>query len=188
MQLWPLLVLRTAVLIVSGAQQASIDPDNDYVTEQSDGEWRMFEQATSIPMDVMTAVIRAELGLAVQPGPVTVTAPLVEVDPASVVTLDLSTTSDEYDVAFEPDGSMRPGVEDEIARTAVQQRRGARCHPIRASAAEPDQEAQPGQPRRGADRHQSCGPRRPPHLSRRGTAKSSTSRPTASHSAGLASS
>ena len=118
--LWPLLVLRTAVLIVSGAQQASIDPDNDYVTEQSDGEWRMFEQATSIPMDVMTAVIRAELGLAAQPDPVNVTAPLVEVDPASVVTLDLSTTSDVYDFAFEPDGSLRPDVENEIARTAVQ--------------------------------------------------------------------
>ena len=40
--LWPLLV-RTAVLIVSGAQQAAIDPDNEYITAQSDGEWRMFE-------------------------------------------------------------------------------------------------------------------------------------------------
>ena len=62
--LWPLLVLRTAVLIVSGAQQAALDPDNDYVTEQSDGEWRMFEQAISVPMDVMTAVIKADLSLA----------------------------------------------------------------------------------------------------------------------------
>ena len=62
--LWPLLVLRTAVLIVSGAQQASLDPDNPYLTEQSGGEWRMFEQATSVPIDVMTAVIRADLGLA----------------------------------------------------------------------------------------------------------------------------
>ncbi len=62
--LWPLLVLRTAVLIVSGAQQAVLDPDNDYITEQADAEWRMFEQATSVPMDVMTAVIRADLGVA----------------------------------------------------------------------------------------------------------------------------
>ena len=62
--LWPLLVLRTAVLIVSGAQQAALDPDNAYVTEQSDGEWRMFEQATSVPIDVMTALIQADLGLA----------------------------------------------------------------------------------------------------------------------------
>ena len=59
-----MLVLRTAVLIVSGAQQAALDPDNDYVTEQTDAEWRMFEQATSLPIDVMTALIQAELGLA----------------------------------------------------------------------------------------------------------------------------
>ena len=115
--LWPLLVLRTAVLIVSGAQQASIDPDNDYVTEQSDGEWRMFELATSVPIDVMTAVIRADLGLAGQPEPVA--GSLVAVDPSSVATLDLSTASDAYDFAFDPDGALRPGVEDDAARAAV---------------------------------------------------------------------
>ena len=48
--LWPLLVLRTAVLIVSGAQQVVLDPDNEYLTNQSDDEVRMFEQATSVPM------------------------------------------------------------------------------------------------------------------------------------------
>ena len=63
-----MLVLRTAVLIVSGAQQAVLDPDNAYVTEQTDGEIRMFEQATSIPVDVMTALIKADLGLAADPG------------------------------------------------------------------------------------------------------------------------
>ena len=66
------------MLIVSGAQQAALDPDNDYVTEQSDGEWRMLEQATSVPMDVMTAVIKADLGLAVRPGRSRSTAPLVD--------------------------------------------------------------------------------------------------------------
>ena len=115
-----MLVLRTAVLIVSGAQQASLDPDNPYLTEQSDGEWRMFEQATSVPIDVMTAVIRADLGLAVGTGPVEVTVPLVDVDPAAVVTLDLAATSDVYDFAFENDGSLKAGVEDELARAAVQ--------------------------------------------------------------------
>ena len=66
--LWPMLVLRTAVLIVSGAQQAALDPDNAYVTEQTEGEIRMFEQATSMPVDVMTALIKADLGLADDPG------------------------------------------------------------------------------------------------------------------------
>jgi 4-aminobutyrate aminotransferase-like enzyme/Ser/Thr protein kinase RdoA (MazF antagonist) len=116
--LWPLVVLRTAVLNVSGAQQASLDPDNPYLTEQSGGEWRMFEQATSVPIDVVTAAIRADLGLAAPPAPVP--GSLLDVDPAAVVTLDLSTTSDVYDFAFEDDGSLKTGVEDELARAAVQ--------------------------------------------------------------------
>jgi 4-aminobutyrate aminotransferase-like enzyme/Ser/Thr protein kinase RdoA (MazF antagonist) len=117
---WPLLVLRTAVLLVSGAQQAVLDPDNPYLTDQSGGERRMFEQATSIPIDVMTEVIRADLGLAGDPLPVAVAVPLVDVDAASVVTLDLATTSDAYDFAFTDDGSLKLGVEDELARAAVQ--------------------------------------------------------------------
>jgi 4-aminobutyrate aminotransferase-like enzyme/Ser/Thr protein kinase RdoA (MazF antagonist) len=116
--LWPLLVLRTAVLIVSGAQQATLDPDNPYLSEQSGGEWRMFEQATSIPVDMMTAAIRADLGLAEPQEPVA--GSLVDVDPASVVTLDLATTSDVYDFAFDDDGSLKSGVEDDLARAAVQ--------------------------------------------------------------------
>jgi len=116
--LWPLLVLRTVVLIVSGAQQASLDPDNPYLTAQSGGEWRMFEQATSVPIDVMTEVIRADLGLAARPDPVA--GSLIDVDPTSVVTLDLATTSDVYDSAFENDGSLEAGVEDGLARAAAQ--------------------------------------------------------------------
>jgi 4-aminobutyrate aminotransferase-like enzyme/Ser/Thr protein kinase RdoA (MazF antagonist) len=116
--LWPLLVLRTAVLIVSGAQQAVLDPDNPYLTDQSGGEWRMFEQATSVPIDVMTETIKAELGLAVASAPVA--GSVVEVDPAAIATLDLSTTSDAYDFAFEDDGTLRAGVEDELASAAVQ--------------------------------------------------------------------
>ena len=53
-------------------------------------------------------------------GPVEVAVPLVDVDPASVVTLDLTTTSDVYDFAFSDDGSLTAGVEDELARAAVQ--------------------------------------------------------------------
>ena len=120
-----MLVLRTAVLIVSGAQQAVLDPDNPYLTEQSGGEWRMFEQATSVPMDVMTAVIKADLGLAAAPEPVTVATPLVDVDPASVVTLDLSTTSDVYDFAS-PTWLAERRLEDELARGGSARRRGPR--------------------------------------------------------------
>ncbi|WP_123025436.1 aminotransferase [Mycolicibacterium stellerae] len=118
--LWPLLVLRTAVLIVSGAQQAALDPDNAYVTEQTDGEIRMFEQASSIPVDVMTALIKADLGLAGKPGDVHVDTALIDgVDPAGVVTLDLSAQADAFDSAFVPGGWLRTDVESELARAAV---------------------------------------------------------------------
>jgi len=118
--LWPMLVLRTAVLIVSGAQQAALDPDNAYVTEQTGGEIRMFEQATSLPIDVMTALIKEELGLADALDAVAVDTALIdELDPAKVVTLDLSPQSDLYDSAFVPGGWLRSDIEDEFARAAV---------------------------------------------------------------------
>jgi 4-aminobutyrate aminotransferase-like enzyme/Ser/Thr protein kinase RdoA (MazF antagonist) len=116
--LWPMLVLRTAVLIVSGAQQAAIDPDNDYVTEHADGEWRMFEQAVSVPQDVMTALLRAELGMTAPPAQPAGTL-VAGIEPGSVVTLDLSVMSDIYDDAFAPGGWLRDDVEDAAARAAV---------------------------------------------------------------------
>ncbi len=117
--LWPMLVLRTAVLIVSGAQQATLDPGNAYVTEQTGGEIRMFEQATSLPIDVMTALIKKELGLADEPD-AGVGAVLIDgLDPATVVTLDLSSQSDAYDTAFEPGGWLPADIESELARDAV---------------------------------------------------------------------
>ncbi len=119
--LWPLLVLRTAVLIVSGAQQAVLDPDNDYITEQSDDERRMFELATSIPIDVMTAAIKADLGMSQPASAVPVQSQLIAVDRTSVVTLDLSTTSDLYDDAFDGSGVLPTEFESESARAALQQ-------------------------------------------------------------------
>ncbi|MDT4998117.1 MAG: hypothetical protein QOK12_222 [Mycobacterium sp.] len=116
---WPLLVLRTAVLIVSGAQQAALDPDNAYITEQSDDEWRMFEQATSVPIDVMTGVIRAELGLSTTAAVVSGEPLIADLDPASVTILDLSPTSGVYDSTFQPGAWLAADVEDELARAAV---------------------------------------------------------------------
>jgi 4-aminobutyrate aminotransferase-like enzyme/Ser/Thr protein kinase RdoA (MazF antagonist) len=117
--LWPLLVLRTAVLIVSGAQQAALDPDNDYVTNQSEDEVRMFEQSTSLPIDTMTGVIRAELGLAGTPAAVSGAPLIAGLDPASIITLDLSPTSERYDGAFRPGGWLAADLEDEFARAAT---------------------------------------------------------------------
>jgi 4-aminobutyrate aminotransferase-like enzyme/Ser/Thr protein kinase RdoA (MazF antagonist) len=115
--IWPLLVLRTAVLIVSGAQQVVLDPDNEYLTNQSDDETRMFDQATSVPMDVMTAVIRAELGFTEPPVAVHGEALIPGLDASSVRTLDLSATSEVFDVASE--GVAAPAFQNALARSAV---------------------------------------------------------------------
>jgi 4-aminobutyrate aminotransferase-like enzyme/Ser/Thr protein kinase RdoA (MazF antagonist) len=117
--LWPLLVLRTAVLIVSGAQQTVLDPDNDYLTVQSDDEARMFERATSMPIDVMTAVIRAALGMQAAPPAVTGAPLIAGIDPASVATLDLSPTSEVFDTAFEAGGWLPIGAGDLLAQAVI---------------------------------------------------------------------
>ena len=118
--LWPMLVLRSVVLIVSGAQQAVLDPDNDYLTEQADAERQMFELATSVAPQVMSALIAADLGLASAPAPLPPAAPLIAEDPAQVHTLDLSATSDLYDDAFDDAGALRVGAEDDFAAAALQ--------------------------------------------------------------------
>jgi 4-aminobutyrate aminotransferase-like enzyme/Ser/Thr protein kinase RdoA (MazF antagonist) len=59
--LWPLIVLRAATLMVSGQQQASIDPSNAYATDNLGREWQIFEQAISIPIEVGTNLVRTVL-------------------------------------------------------------------------------------------------------------------------------
>ena len=114
--IWPLLVLRTAVLVVSSAHQVILDPDNEYLTDQADDEIGMFERATSVPLDVMTAVIRAELGLAEDVNPVRgVLFPGLAA--ATVRTLDLSTVSDVFDDA--PEDFVAPAFQDLLARRAI---------------------------------------------------------------------
>ena len=115
--IWPLLVLRTAVLIVSGAQQAVLDPDNEYLTNQSDDEIRMFEQATSVPVDLMTAVIRAELGFTEVHDAVHGESLIPGLDVASVRTLDLSAVSDVFDT--DDEDFLTAAFQDALARSAV---------------------------------------------------------------------
>ncbi|WP_062440730.1 aminotransferase class III-fold pyridoxal phosphate-dependent enzyme [Herbidospora daliensis] len=56
--LWPAIVARTAVLVVSGVHQALLEPDNDYATERQDAEFRAFETALSLPFEVAEAAFR----------------------------------------------------------------------------------------------------------------------------------
>ena len=92
--LWPLVVLRGAVLVVSGRQQADLDPDNHYAATAQGREWRIFERACALPPLVMTTLLREALDLVTVPLEVpTTTSLLFSTDSDSVVILDTSVTS-----------------------------------------------------------------------------------------------
>ncbi|MCX2932947.1 aminotransferase [Mycobacterium sp. CVI_P3] len=114
--LWPLVVLRASVLVVSGLHQASIDADNVYATSALDYEWRIFERATEVPTEVMTAQIRAALGTAYPVEPLPVAAPLIDgLTTASVRRLDLSSESDGMDAGR----WLVAGCEDDLAAESL---------------------------------------------------------------------
>ena len=112
--LWPLVVLRAAVLVVSGEQQAAIDDGNDYVTGALEHERRLFERAMSVPAEVMTGLILAELGLGGElrrfpSGQVLDLGPL---DLGHCAVLDLSVQSD----AADEGAWLEAGLEDRLAQ------------------------------------------------------------------------
>lgn len=60
--LWPLIVTRSAVLVLSGEQQVSIDPTNTYSRDNLNHEWEIFRVATSVPLALMEAAILTAVG------------------------------------------------------------------------------------------------------------------------------
>ncbi|MDB6049253.1 MAG: class aminotransferase [Pseudomonas sp.] len=61
--LWPLIVVRAAILVLSSEQQASVEPGNRYIEANLQGEWAIFDVATSAPIEVMEAAILLAVGL-----------------------------------------------------------------------------------------------------------------------------
>jgi 4-aminobutyrate aminotransferase-like enzyme/Ser/Thr protein kinase RdoA (MazF antagonist) len=114
--LWPLVVVRAAVLVVSGNQQSAIDAGNPYVDEALESEWRVFEQATRVPAAVMTAVIRDRLGMLCAPDSIAGAALLPDLDHDGIVRLDLSAESEAMDAGVWLD----PDCEDRLARHAIE--------------------------------------------------------------------
>ncbi|MFI8633206.1 aminotransferase [Microbacterium sp. NPDC077663] len=104
--LWPLVVLRGAVLAVSGWSQLRIDGDNDYARERVEHEAAVLNLSSAIPHDEATAALRLALG---RPHRRDVAyAPLVDGWDAPVV-LDLGITSPQLDEGrwTEPDAETR---------------------------------------------------------------------------------
>jgi 4-aminobutyrate aminotransferase-like enzyme len=111
--LWPLVVLRAAVLVVSGEQQAVLDGGNEYVNGALAHERACFDQAVSVPAEVMTALITNGVGF---PRPRPRIAPGTPgVDLGRCVTLDLSVPSD----AVDEGAWLTPGLADRLALAAL---------------------------------------------------------------------
>ena len=60
--LWPLIVTRAAVLVLSGEQQVAIDPDNQYSRANLEHEWEIFNVAHSVPLELLEAAILSAAG------------------------------------------------------------------------------------------------------------------------------
>ncbi|WP_432513594.1 aminotransferase [Kineococcus sp. SYSU DK001] len=94
--LWPLVVLRGAVLVLSGRDQAVLDPGNAYAQDGLDRERRILEVATELPIPVVTALVRHALGRA-RPAPAPAAGPLLP--PGTTVdVLDAGTRSEVNDL------------------------------------------------------------------------------------------
>jgi 4-aminobutyrate aminotransferase-like enzyme/Ser/Thr protein kinase RdoA (MazF antagonist) len=113
--LWPLIVQRACLLVASGEQQLSIDPENDYVLKNLEHEREIFRVATSVPHAVMLAAIRQALG---HDAPVEVRGylpllPAIPLDTVKVLALDPQ--SDHWD-SF---AWTLPGIDQTILRSAA---------------------------------------------------------------------
>ncbi|WP_285116008.1 aminotransferase [Leifsonia sp. fls2-241-R2A-40a] len=118
--LWPLVVLRGAVLVVSGEQQVTLDADNTYADENRAHEWVAFDVARRLDADELETLIRARLARATTethapaqapaPTPIPPLARLVPLASAPQNLADLSVESRDLDAG----GWLRPGAEDAV--------------------------------------------------------------------------
>ncbi len=75
--LWPLVLKRAAVLVLSSAQQLAVDPDNQYTRDNVAHEWEIFDTATAVPFALMEAAILQAAGLPAASADLTGCAPLL---------------------------------------------------------------------------------------------------------------
>ena len=115
--LWPAVVARAAVLVVSGVHQGVVDPGNAYAVGAQDREWQMLATALALPAAVVTAALRDALGRPRRP---LVTVPTRSAIPAvaglaTAGVLDLSVTSGD----LHDGGWLAPGAQSRLAAAAL---------------------------------------------------------------------
>ncbi len=114
--LWALVVVRGAVLVASAHHVLATDASNEYASENLVHEREIFAQATSVPLAVATALVRAASGHSVSPLELPRAMSLLPaLDAATVRTLDLSPTS----AALHDGRWLSATAEDELFEEAL---------------------------------------------------------------------
>ncbi|MDD1966405.1 aminotransferase [Pseudomonas putida] len=122
--LWPLIVARSAVLVLSSEQQASIEPDNAYIQANLASEWNIFDVATSVPMALMEAAIFNAVGQLDTAGEEHSFAPLLPgLNGQAFTSVDLGVLSEH----FEAGNWEQSGIDEQLLKDA------ARAHGLAAS-------------------------------------------------------
>lgn len=112
--LWPLVLNRAAVLVLSSEQQLAVDPGNQYTRDNIAHEWEIFDTATAVPFALMEAAILQAAGL--QPATLDLSgcAPLLpELDGQAVTRVDLGVLS----VHCEAGDWEQPGIDQHLLTT-----------------------------------------------------------------------
>lgn len=120
--LWPLVVLRGAILVASAHHVVATDPDNAYAAENLPHELATFDAATAMPIPVATALVLSTIGEEVDELRLPAHVPLIPglaVDEIAV--LDYSATSP----GLHAGRWLDPEIEGELAAEALG--RGARA-------------------------------------------------------------
>ncbi|MEG5264159.1 aminotransferase [Pseudomonas sp. JDS28PS106] len=95
--LWPLIVARSTVLVLSAEQQASVEPENAYIQANLAGEWNIFDVATSVPMALMQAAILRAVGIEPEPVAQPAYLPLLpQLDARMLIRVDLGVLSEHF--------------------------------------------------------------------------------------------
>ena len=115
--LWPLVVIRGAVLVASGNQVASADSGNDYAAQNLDHEMVIFDRATAVPLSVASAVVLDTLGFERTAALIPEYLPLIpSLIIATVAELDLSATSEQLDAGRWLDPDAETEITAELLR------------------------------------------------------------------------
>lgn len=122
---WPLVVLRAALLVASGWRQLEIDGDNDYARERIAGEQAIFDAATLLPLVEMTEHVLVAVGIDEGGFDATDLAAEAEVAPLASLLPDLTGRVAVIDPGVESaalDGGrwLREDAEEELIAEAIE--------------------------------------------------------------------